>query len=85
LKKSGQAHNKSAFVSTLSKLRVNTIVGPLNWQAGPVPNVTKTPLVGGQWRTGNTQSGYALVVVTNNGHTNIPVASSPQVIPGATV
>jgi branched-chain amino acid transport system substrate-binding protein len=50
-----------------------------------VPNVAKTPLVGGQWRTGNTQSGYALVVVTNNGHTNIPVASSPEVIPGATV
>ena len=88
LKKSGEAHNKSAFVSALSTLKLNTIVGPLDWQGGPtrpVPNVTKTPLVGGQWRTGNTQSGYALVVVTNNGHTNIPVASAPQVIAGATV
>jgi branched-chain amino acid transport system substrate-binding protein len=88
LKKSGQAHNKNAFVTALSTLKLNTIVGPLNWQGGatrPVPNVAKTPLVGGQWRTGNTQSGYALVVVTNNGHTNIPVASSPEVIPGATV
>jgi len=66
-------------------LKVNTIVGPLNWQTGPVPNVTKTPLVGGQWRAGNTKSGYALVIVTNNGHTNIPVASAPQAISGATV
>ncbi|MFZ1063303.1 MAG: ABC transporter substrate-binding protein [Acidimicrobiales bacterium] len=85
LKQSGEAHNKSAFVSALSKLKLSTIVGPLDWQTGPVPNVTKTPLVGGQWRAGNTQSGYALVIVTNNGHPNIPVASTPQVIPGATV
>ena len=85
IKQSGEAHNKAAFVSTLSKLKVNTIVGPLNWQTGPVPNVTKTPLVGGQWRAGNTKSGYALVIVTNNGHTNIPVASAPQAISGATV
>jgi branched-chain amino acid transport system substrate-binding protein len=85
LKSSGEAHNKSAFVSALSKLKLSTIVGPLDWATGPVPNVTKTPLVGGQWRAGNTQSGYALVVVTNDQHPNIPTASSPQVIPGATV
>jgi branched-chain amino acid transport system substrate-binding protein len=85
LKKSGEAHNKSAFVSALSTLKLSTIVGPLDWKTGPVPNVTKTPLVGGQWRKGNTQSGYALVVVTNNGHTNIPLGGSPEVIPGATV
>ncbi len=85
LKSSGEAHNPSAFVSALSKLKLNTIVGPLDWQKGPVPNVTKTPLVGGQWRSGNTQSGYALVVVTNAQHPNIPLGGKPEVIAGATV
>jgi branched-chain amino acid transport system substrate-binding protein len=27
----------------------NSIVGPIAWQGHPVKNVTKTPLVGGQW------------------------------------
>jgi branched-chain amino acid transport system substrate-binding protein len=85
LKSAGVVHNPNAFVAALSKLKVSTIVGPLNWQAGPVPNVTKTPLVGGQWRAGNTKSGYELVIVTNKQHTNIPLGGSPQVIPGATV
>jgi branched-chain amino acid transport system substrate-binding protein len=85
LKSSGQAHNPSAFVSALSKLKLNTIVGPLDWTKGPVPNVTKTPLVGGQWRAGNTQSGYALVVVTNAQHPNIPLGGKPEAIAGATV
>ncbi|MGA2969683.1 MAG: ABC transporter substrate-binding protein [Acidimicrobiales bacterium] len=80
LKSSGEAHNKPAFVSALSKLSLRTIVGPLDWKSGPVPNVTKTPLVGGQWRTGNTQSGYALVIVTNKQHTNIPLGGTPQAI-----
>jgi branched-chain amino acid transport system substrate-binding protein len=25
-------------------------VGPVNFMTGPVPNISKTPLVGGQWR-----------------------------------
>lgn len=27
-----------------------SIVGPVNFQTGPVPNISKTPLVSGQWR-----------------------------------
>jgi branched-chain amino acid transport system substrate-binding protein len=85
LKSAGEVHNPTAFIGALSKLKVSTIVGNLDWTTGPVPNVTKTPLVGGQWRKGNTQSGYALVIVTNDQHKNIPLGGSPEVIPGATV
>jgi branched-chain amino acid transport system substrate-binding protein len=81
LKKAKVVGDSSAFVKTLSTLKVNTIVGPLDWSKGPVPNVTKTPLVGGQWRSSSSaQSGYDLVIVTNSGHTNIPTASTPEVI-----
>jgi branched-chain amino acid transport system substrate-binding protein len=81
LKKSGVVGSPSAFVKALSTLQLDTIVGPLNWAKGPVPNVTKTPLVGGQWRSSSSaKSGYDLLIVTNSGHTNIPLESTPQVI-----
>jgi branched-chain amino acid transport system substrate-binding protein len=81
LKKTGVVGDPSAFVKTLSTLKLNTLVGPLDWTKGPVPNVTKTPLVGGQWRSSSSaQSGYDLVIVTNSGHKNIPTASTPEVI-----
>jgi branched-chain amino acid transport system substrate-binding protein len=81
LKKAKVVGDGSAFVKTLSTLKLNSIVGPLDWSKGPVPNVTKTPLVGGQWRASSSaQSGYDLVIVTNTGHTNIPTASTPEVI-----
>jgi branched-chain amino acid transport system substrate-binding protein len=31
----------------------NSIVGPIAWHNQPVKNVTKTPLVGGQWIPGS--------------------------------
>ena len=34
----------------IAATRYNSIVGPIDFSAGPVPNVAKTPLVGGQWQ-----------------------------------
>jgi len=39
---------RQAIVATQYK----SIVGPLRWKKGPVPNVCTTPLVGGQWQAG---------------------------------
>jgi branched-chain amino acid transport system substrate-binding protein len=81
LKRAGVVGNPSAFVKSLSTLKLATIVGPLEWGKGPVPNVTKTPLVGGQWRASSSaKSGYDLVIVTNAGHANIPTAGTPEAI-----
>jgi len=38
-------------VAALAKLKINTVVGTVDWTSGPVPNVAKTPLTGGQWRS----------------------------------
>lgn len=38
-----------AIVSAIAATNLKTIVGPVNWSVGPVKNVTKTPLVAGQW------------------------------------
>lgn len=48
-----------------------TIVGPVNFKKGPVPNVAKTPLVGGQWQKAG--KGFELVVVENSQAPMIPV------------
>lgn len=39
----------AAIVAAIAATNLKTIVGPVNWAAGPVKNVTKTPLVAGQW------------------------------------
>lgn len=41
-----------------------SVVGPVNFQTGPVPNVSKTPLVGGQWRL---EDGKPVIDIVENG------------------
>lgn len=50
---------------------LNTVVGPINFKKGPVPNVAKTPLVGGQWQKAG--KGFELVVVENSQAPMVPV------------
>lgn len=63
----------------VSTLKVDTIVGTVDFTSGPVPNVSKTPLVGGQWRLQNDGS-YQLVIVSNKEHPDIPTGGTPEKI-----
>ncbi len=63
--------DRQGIVNAIKTLKLNTVVGPLNWNNGPVPNVAKTPLVGGQWRKSKKYP-YEIVIVSNPGHSNIP-------------
>lgn len=63
----------------VAKLKVDTMVGPVDWTSGPVPNVAKTPLVGGQWRL-QSDGSYQLIIVSNTEHPDIPVGGSPEKI-----
>jgi branched-chain amino acid transport system substrate-binding protein len=58
---------RDAIVAT----NLNTVVGPISWKGGPVKNVAKTPLVGGQWVKGRKYK-YDLVIVNNQTAPNIP-------------
>lgn len=42
----------------------DSIVGPIDFSSGPVPNIAKTPLVGGQWRVEN---GTPILDIVENG------------------
>lgn len=42
----------AALNEAIGATDLNTVVGPINFSAGPVPNISKTPLVSGQWVAG---------------------------------
>jgi branched-chain amino acid transport system substrate-binding protein len=49
-----------------------SIVGPVNFSKGPVPGVSQTPLVGGQWKPGKKWK-FDLNIVNNKSAPNIPL------------
>jgi branched-chain amino acid transport system substrate-binding protein len=59
-----------AIIEAIQATELDTIVGPINWSTGPVKNVTKTPLVAGQWQKG--ADGFDLVVTANSNAPEIP-------------
>jgi branched-chain amino acid transport system substrate-binding protein len=79
LAKAGGPTDRTGIIDAIKTLKLNTVVGPLNWTDGPVPNVAKTPLVGGQWRKG-TKYPYEIVIVANPGHPNIPTAGRVEAL-----
>lgn len=71
--------DKAAIAEAMKTLQVSTIVGDLDWSAGPVPNVAKTPIAGGQWRA--VEGGaypFDLVIVSNALYPEIPTAGSVE-------
>ena len=74
--------DKSAVVAAIKATNLNTIVGPISWAKGPVPNVTKTPLVGGQWVRGK-DFRFDMVVVSNQAASEHPgLREAPAHRPG---
>ncbi len=61
----------AAIVEAIKSTNVSTIVGDVNWANGPVPNVTKTPLVAGQWQANGDKT--ELVVTHNSLAPQIPL------------
>jgi branched-chain amino acid transport system substrate-binding protein len=67
-----------ANLAAIASTKMNTIVGPVDWSQGPVKNVTKTPLVAGQWqREGD---GIDLKIVANGPAPMIPKTGELQLL-----
>ena len=67
-----------AIAAAIKATSMSTIVGGVDWSSGPVPNVSKTPLVSGQWQKAG--DGVELVI-TNNAHApDIPVGGELQLL-----
>lgn len=71
LKRSGGPGNPEALRDAIRDTDYASIVGPVNFRTGPVPNISKTPLVAGQWQ--KVGKGLELQIVDNAMATNIPV------------
>src|SRR3984893_8322483 len=79
MKRSGGAGQRGATLDALTKTNLDTIVGPIAWGKGPVKNVAKTPLVGGQWRRGGAFK-YELVITSNETAPKIPAGGKMEAI-----
>ena len=67
-----------AILAAIAATDMGTIVGPVNWATGPVKNVTKTPLVAGQWQQEG--EGIDLKIVENATAPEIPVTGELQLL-----
>ena len=75
--------DKQSILGAVTGTNLETLVGPVNWTvAGPVPNVTTTPLVGGQWVLGSGDFKYDLLVVDNSQTPSVPLTGEIKPIGG---
>ena len=71
VKRAADLEDPAAIVEAIRATSIKTIVGPVDWSKGPVKNVSKTPLVGGQWQKKGDK--LELVITTNTLAPEIPV------------
>ena len=78
ISRSADLDDPMAMVDSIKSTSLSTIVGDVSWASGPVPNVTKTPLVAGQWQ--RRDGGFDLVVTTNAHAPQIPVGGELKLL-----
>ena len=76
--RSADIDDPKAILAAINSTDLSTIVGPVNWSGKPVKNVTKTPLVAGQWQKG--PDGFNLLVTNNSTASQIPVTGKLRLL-----
>jgi len=78
IKRAADLEDPAAIVEAIAATELDTIVGPVNWANGPMNNVTKTPLVAGQWqREGDA---FDLKIVANTEAPDIPLTGELKLL-----
>jgi branched-chain amino acid transport system substrate-binding protein len=78
LRRSEDVEDYEANLDAIAATNLDTIVGNVNWANGPINNVTKTPLVAGQWqKEGN---GFELKIVANATAPEIPLTGELKLL-----
>jgi len=72
LKRVKNPNDPNAILDSMVATNYKSIVGPVQWTGKPVKNVTKTPLVGGQWQR-KSDGKFDLVITENKTAPEIPV------------
>ncbi|MBN3785996.1 ABC transporter substrate-binding protein [Burkholderia sp. Ac-20353] len=68
-----------AIRNAIRETNLSTIVGQVNFRAGPIQNIAKTPLAGGQWK--KRKKGFELTLVDNSQAPMIPIHDRLEPIP----
>jgi len=76
--KRAKSIDPKAILDAIVATDYHSMVGPVKWTGQPVKNVTKTPLVAGQWQRKNGK--FDLVIAENKTAPNIPVGGKLQPI-----
>ena len=76
--KRAKALQPKAILDSIVATKYSSIVGPVQWTGKPVKNVTKTPLVAGQWQRKGDK--YELVITANRPAPEIPVGGKLQLL-----
>jgi branched-chain amino acid transport system substrate-binding protein len=71
LKRAKNPDDSASLLEAMKTTDYNSVVGPLKWTGEPVKNITKTPLVAGQWR--KMDNIFNLLVCENKTAPEIPV------------
>ena len=76
--KRAKAPEPKAILDAIVATDYKSMVGPEKWTGQPVKNVTKTPLVAGQWQKKDDK--FDLVITTNKPAPEIPVGGKLQLL-----
>ncbi len=76
LKRAKNLNDPQSILDAIVATNYKSIVGPVQWSGKPVKNVTKTPLVAGQWQRKDGK--FALVIAENKTAPEIPVGGKLQ-------
>jgi branched-chain amino acid transport system substrate-binding protein len=77
-------HSKDQLIEAIKTTKMDTIAGPVDFTAGPpsnpVPNVSKTPQVAGQWtlNPAGSKFKYGITIVENGLQPQIPTSAKLQ-------
>ncbi len=78
LQRSEDPTDPDSIAKAIGQTNYNSVVGNINFANGPVPNIAKTPLVGGQWRMDGGKP--VLDIVENGAHPDIPLTGEMKAI-----
>ncbi len=81
IRRADDVGDPEAMLASIVSTNINTVAGPVSWGSGPVKNVAKMPLVGGQWRrTADGPFNYDLVITANETAPDIPSGGTMEAI-----
>lgn len=76
--KRAKSFEPKAILDSIVATNYQSIVGPVQWTGKPVKNVTKTPLVAGQWQRKGDK--FELVITANKPAPNIPTGGKLELL-----